>query len=250
MLARFSLHPLFVRRMVVNTIRGYLSQVIESFPNRALALLRSDIAWYLASVLILAAGITIGIFDFRVQEPRGVLDEESKIPHLPNTVVAKPDSETTYPPITGKHWDFFGVPESAPSKLNIEALPETALDLELIGTFTSDAEFSSAVIKTETGDTKRVFLRQPITKGVRLHIVNEKEVVIDRGSVLETLKLYEFDAKKQSVNSPRPSSIPIASNALVSKRPKRASSSGYQNTVEEQRGAMEKRRNRYLAGSE
>ncbi len=222
----------------------------ESFSKKALHLLRSDEAWYFASALVLAAGLTMGIVDFRKQELQLTLAAESNTPQSPNTVIAKPDSKTTYPPLAGTHWDFFGVPESTPTKLSIEALPETALDLQLIGTFTSDAEFSSAVIKTEKGETKRIFLRQSITDGVMLYVVNEKEVVIDRGSVLETLKLYEFDASKQSVNSPRPSSSPIATIASPSKPPKRATSSGYQNTVEEQRSAMEERRKKYLASSE
>ena len=86
---------------------------------------------------------------------------------------------------------LMGRPTHAPSAVMTANLPETALQIGLIGTFTSDNDRASAVIAVENEQSRRLYPGETIQKGVILNSVHENEVVISRGAVLEVLKLYE-----------------------------------------------------------
>lgn len=113
---------------------------------------------------------------------------------------------------TAAQWNFFGVPDDTPVAVDVDSLNETTLDLKLRGTLTSTNELSSAVIAVQGQKSQRVFLKGEITEGVTLHTVNKKEVVIRRGTVLETLTMYEPIVQAASNRPWRKQSVTSISN--------------------------------------
>lgn len=199
-----------------------LIQMIVLLSNSILAQKRSEKVWYVARALIFISGLAFAFCDSK-----------------------KVAGETRDNSIDAAHSGFSSLLEHPLTQLDIEKLSETALDLKLIGTFTSNTEFSSAVIQTDYAESKRVFLRQSIMDGVTVHTINKKQVIIERGSILETLNLHEVNVVEHIANPHRPSHNQGTAESIAITAPKRAARSGYKNTVEEQRRTRKKRREYY-----
>lgn len=89
-------------------------------------------------------------------------------------------------------WGVFGHATEAVIEIDYEALPETDLKLALHGTFTSTSvSSSSALVSVENHELKRVYIGEEISSGVTLHMIHGREVIIQRGSILETLNLHD-----------------------------------------------------------
>jgi len=91
--------------------------------------------------------------------------------------------------------DVFGVsnPDDTPPPLDTTNAPETRLNLQLLGTIVvSDKKQAHAII-TETGkDSEVYFIDDAVPGGASLHQVFTDRVILNRGGVLETLRLPEL----------------------------------------------------------
>jgi len=145
------------------------------------------------------------------------------------------------------HWDFFGIPETENDALDIEALPETTLSLDLFATFTSNSDFSSAVIRAEGGKSKRIFVNDEISQGVTLHAVSDNKVVIYQGTTLETLTLFEFQPTMTSAGRRRRNSQSLSSVGTTAQSVVNTPVDNHQNTVIEHFNAIRKRRADYAS---
>lgn len=221
--------------------------MLEFISSYISIMLRDDRAWYACSIMILFSTLTMGFYDLYLQTPQLEIIKSQKISISSSDNFVEKNVSTIHKFADASHWDFFGTPELSLPELDIEALPESALDLKLIGTFTSDTQFSSAVIKTGDGKSKRVFLHQPILDGVTLHTINELQVVVNRGSILETLKLYDLTASDHAANPNRPSYNHRASEPLTITAPGPTPGNDFHNSVAQQRKERKERRARYMA---
>ncbi|MFK8050053.1 MAG: type II secretion system protein N [Halioglobus sp.] len=221
--------------------------MIEWIVSSALTLVRSDNWWYACSLLTLASGLTLGVYDLYLQAPSPKQKAFEVESNRPSRDIMNHEDEMSQRYADYRHWDFFGVPEKVSEELDIKALPKTELDLKLIGTFTSDKDFSSIVIRNDKGESKRVFLGDEIIAGVNIHTINETQAVIIRGSILETLNLYNLDARNVGRNPNRPEYRNEVARPMKIISDRHEVRTGYQNDVDEQRVNRQKRRERYLA---
>lgn len=97
---------------------------------------------------------------------------------------------------------LFGVvlpPPSNPNEIDIESLPETRLELRLIGTFThSDARQASALIAEEGSDARQIFVGETIIEDAVLVQVQKGYVTLRRNGQDEILKLATYGLPEQS----------------------------------------------------
>ncbi len=90
----------------------------------------------------------------------------------------------------------------APVIQNTENVPETRLNLTLHGAIRSSDPAQAHAIISEKGKSSEVyFTGDPIPGGAKLHEVQMSQVIINRGGVLETLKLPEI--ARSSAPAPR-----------------------------------------------
>ena len=78
----------------------------------------------------------------------------------------------------------------APPQENLENLAETRLNLSLKGTIASDDQAASIAIIADAGNEEKVYLVQDtVAPGATLHAIYADRVVLNRGGILEVLKL-------------------------------------------------------------
>jgi len=78
----------------------------------------------------------------------------------------------------------------APPEENLENLAETRLDLSLKGTIASvDPKSSIAIIADARNEEKIYLVRDTVAPGATLHAIYADRVVLNRGGILEVLKL-------------------------------------------------------------
>ena len=78
----------------------------------------------------------------------------------------------------------------APPQENIENLAETRLNLSLKGTIASDSPETSIAIIADAGNEEKIYMvRDTVASGTTLHAIYADRVVLNRGGVLEVLKL-------------------------------------------------------------
>lgn len=89
----------------------------------------------------------------------------------------------------------------APPQENIENLAETRLNLSLKGTIASgDPDSSIAIIADARNEEKIYLVRDTVAPGATLHAIYADRVVLNRGGILEVLKLpKEFPQGSASV---------------------------------------------------
>lgn len=86
--------------------------------------------------------------------------------------------------------------DSAPAAdyLDPSAAPDTTLNLELLGTITSEAPEESFALIFERGKETKVYaIGDSLARGTRLHAVYLDSVLLDRGGKLEALRLPKED---------------------------------------------------------
>lgn len=97
---------------------------------------------------------------------------------------------------------LFGVvapPPSNPNEMDIESLPETRLELSLVGTFThADTGQASALIAEEGGRARQIFIGEAIVEDAILVQVQQGYVTLRRNGQDEILKLATYGAPEQS----------------------------------------------------
>ena len=94
--------------------------------------------------------------------------------------------------------------ELVPLDENTEDAPDTRLNLKLRATVSAaDQEFAHAIVADSSGEEKVYFIRDSIPGGATLHRVDPDKIILNRGGVLEALRLpKEFDGAAQA-SSPR-----------------------------------------------
>ena len=88
----------------------------------------------------------------------------------------------------------------AGTSVETENAPDTRLNLKLrAAVAASDNEVAHAIIADGSGNEKVYFIRSSIPGGATLHRVHADRVILNRGGVLETLRLpREFEGKARS----------------------------------------------------
>ena len=111
----------------------------------------------------------------------------------------------------------------APPQENIENLAETRLNLSLKGTIASDHQDSSIAIIADAGNEENIYLvHDTVAPGTTLHVIYADRVVLNRGGILEVLKLPK--------ESP-PGIAAIRRNTTTVRRTATANSQSIQNVV-------------------
>ncbi len=99
----------------------------------------------------------------------------------------------------------------APVQTEIEDAPETRLSLTLKGTVAADdPDFSLAIIADSRGEEKVYAIRDSIPGGASLHAVYADRVILNRGGVLEALKLPREAEVRRTSSSRQTSSARMA----------------------------------------
>ncbi|GAB3280284.1 type II secretion system protein N [Parahaliea aestuarii] len=153
--------------------------------------LPTDRLYYVAGILVIIVGAAFVGHDIGLY-PKTQSSEAIALPTDHQRNFARTGELPDIPKLEdhiSKH--IMGQPAGTALGISTELLPETTLNIELIGTFTSDAERSSAVIAVESSGSNRFYPKEEIQDGVILHSIREAEVIISRGSVLEVLRLHE-----------------------------------------------------------
>lgn len=108
--------------------------------------------------------------------------------------------------------------------LDPSAAPDTTLNLELLGTITSEAPEESFALIFERGkDTKVYAIGDSLARGTRLHAVYLDSVLLDRSGKLEALRLPKEDkngggnaSRRASRTTPRQTlSSPTVANVIA-----------------------------------
>ena len=111
----------------------------------------------------------------------------------------------------------------APPQENIENLAETRLNLSLKGTIASDHHTSSIAIIADAEKEEKIYLvHDTVAPGTTLHAIYADRVVLNRGGILEVLKLPKV--------SP-PGTAAIRRNTTTVRRTATANSQSIQNVV-------------------
>lgn len=99
------------------------------------------------------------------------------------------------------HLPLFGLvqPPPAEDEADIESLPETRLELRLIGTFTHiDNRQASALIAEENSSARQIFVGETIVEDAILVAVDKGYVTLRRNGQNEILKLATYGSPEQS----------------------------------------------------
>jgi general secretion pathway protein C len=170
----------------------WLNQANELLPNALTWLLLVVVAWYLAR-LIWAFVPLYSEFDWTAR------------PQYATHIMPKGDSvRIDFPAIANAH--LFGEAGAEPINTAIDA-PETQLNLQLRGTIAAgDETMAHAIIADGDGKDKVFFINDTLPGGAVLHEVYTDRVILNRGGVLETLRLPR--TSKSLGSQPMPSPIP------------------------------------------
>jgi len=170
----------------------WLNQANELLPNALTWLFLVVIAWYLAR-LIWAFVPLYGEFDWTAR------------PQYASQAMPKGDSvKIDFPSIANAH--LFGEAGAEPVNTAIDA-PETQLNLQLRGTIAAgDQTMAHAIIADGDGEDKVFFINDTLPGGAVLHEVYTDRVILNRGGVLEALRLPRVS--KALGNQPMPSPMP------------------------------------------
>jgi len=129
--------------------------------------------------------------------------------------VARPADQQTYQSIVDSHLFGTANADSAPVVADeTDDAPDTRLNLKLRATISADDQaIAHAIIADGSGKENVFFVRDSIPGGATLHRVHTDRVILNRGGVLEALRLpKEFDGKSSGVqrsSSARRSGSPV-----------------------------------------
>jgi general secretion pathway protein C len=153
----------------------WLHQVNELLPNVLTWLLLVVAAWYLAR-LIWAFVPLYSDFDWTARPQ-----------YATRTMPAGGSAQIDFPSIANAH--LFGEAGAEPVNTAIDA-PETQLNLQLRGTIAAgDETMAHAIIADGDGKDKVFFINDTLPGGAVLHEVYTDRVILNRGGVLEALRL-------------------------------------------------------------
>lgn len=126
------------------------------------------------------------------------------MPDATRSAVGAGDSRSDYGAITDAHLFGTASATAAPVVVETENAPETRLNLKLrAAVAATDDQVAHAIIADGSGNEKVYFIKGSIPGGATLHRVHADRVILNRGGVLETLRLpREFEGKAASVSSP------------------------------------------------
>lgn len=198
-------------------------------------------------MLCLLLIIGAGLFTTGELTPSDALVENNVPVRAPSSYQVESEVKQQFHLSEASQWDIFGVAVAPVETIDIDDLPETALSLGLIGTFTSTRKnLASAIINVENKGAERIYLNGNIIEGVSLHAVLDNEVILLRGTVLESLKLYDPIVQARSsrpmttagVSEVKPSEMSV-SFPVVSKKPLLAR---HQTPLEKQQEALQELR--------
>ena len=151
----------------------------QSLPRWVALLLVIGIAWQLAKVIwMLMPGSDAG--------------DQVIAPPVQISRSAATSSSVDVQQIANAHLFGEADPEEvvAPPQENLENLAETRLNLSLKGTIASDTPESSIAIIADASNEEKIYLvRDTVAPGATLHAIYADRVVLNRGGVLEVLKL-------------------------------------------------------------
>jgi len=188
--------------------------------DRMLALGLAALPTMTAAVLVIAIGwqATRLVWSFA---PYPAPQTSSLRPIAPGTGQQSADgvSEAEIDRLVNAH--LFGETKQDTSSPAVEfmdpsAAPDTTLNLELLGTITSESPEESFALIFERGkDTKVYAIGDSLSRGTRLHAVYLDSVLLDRSGKLEALRLPK-DAKDSGGNPSRRASASRRSQTLSS----------------------------------
>jgi general secretion pathway protein C len=120
-------------------------------------------------------------------------------PHVTGNRTAQGSATTAsaYDSITAAHLFGTASQNDAPAVVETEDAPETRLNLKLrAAVAATDSDSAHAIIADGSGNEKVYFVGSSIPGGASLHRVHADRIILNRGGVLETLRLpREFDGK-------------------------------------------------------
>jgi len=170
----------------------WLHQANELLPNALTWLFLVLVAWYLAR-LIWAFVPLYADFDWTARPQ-----------YAARTLPKGGSAQIDFPSIANAH--LFGEAGAEPVNTAIDA-PETQLNLQLRGTIAAgDETMAHAIIADGDGKDKVFFINDTLPGGAVLHEVYTDRVILNRGGVLEALRLPRVS--KALGRQPLPSAAP------------------------------------------
>ena len=145
----------------------------------------------LAVAAIAGVGLLLALLAFPVDSPRGV----QRAPHDGPALEPSAQDESAFPDRQAAPSQaletLFGVVAAVP-ELAVEELPDTQLDLALLGVFVDAEPGRSSALIVADGEPRRVFIGQAIASA-RLVLVHPHFVVLERGGKPEALRFERLE---------------------------------------------------------
>ena len=157
----------------------WLGRASERLPLPVSLLLIAGIAWYLSRLL------------WAVYPPPAKIDWQPP-PASPaaRTGTETADAHQDYRPLLSAHLFGKAVEGDAPAPAEVVDAPDTRLNLSLRATVAADdSRYAHAIIADGSGNEHAYFLNDEVPGGAKLHQVLPDRVILNRGGVLEALRL-------------------------------------------------------------